>query len=593
MAQDLQKILNIRPEIAFFASVQDREGIKNFGMLEDDRRRHMYILGKTGMGKSTLLTNMILQDIHNGHGVCFLDPHGETVEYVLKRIPEHRLKDVVYFNPADTEFPIGFNIFESVNDEQMFLLAAGMMSVFQRIWEGAWSARMEYILNNTLLALLEIPGNTLLDVVRMLTDDVFRKRVIDGIIDPVVKNFWIKEFASFNDKYRTEAIAPILNKIGQFFSTSLIRNILGQQKSTINIRTIMDEGKILLINLSKGRLGEDNSAILGSLMITRIQLAAMSRVDIPEHERRDFYMYVDEFQNFITDTFAVILSEARKYRLSLILAHQYIAQLMESDNQKVKNAIFGNVGTMVAFRVGAEDGEALEKEFAPIFTFRDLTKLNKAQIALKMTIGGRSTTAFLASTLPPIYPDETGLEQKAIDLSREQFACGQAEVSKKIRERLEPEIDPEDTEKQIKKKRKASVAYVQTREDVIQERRERGEYAPRQNSYSQPPSPQYSPKPMQNPTPKPAVVVQPPQSSAVVDAVKSAPIVAVDVTALEAKIRQNSNPGVIQTTPYQKPGSRPTHSAVSHNGMYHAAVQKMSLPIATSKLADLKSRLSK
>ncbi len=593
MAQDLQKILNIRPEIAFFASVQDREGIKNFGMLEDDRRRHMYILGKTGMGKSTLLTNMILQDIHNGHGVCFLDPHGETVEYVLKRIPEHRLKDVVYFNPADTEFPIGFNIFESVNDEQMFLLAAGMMSVFQRIWEGAWSARMEYILNNTLLALLEIPGNTLLDVVRMLTDDVFRKRVIDGIIDPVVKNFWIKEFASFNDKYRTEAIAPILNKIGQFFSTSLIRNILGQQKSTINIRTIMDEGKILLINLSKGRLGEDNSAILGSLMITRIQLAAMSRVDIPEHERRDFYMYVDEFQNFITDTFAVILSEARKYRLSLILAHQYIAQLMESDNQKVKNAIFGNVGTMVAFRVGAEDGEALEKEFAPIFTFRDLTKLNKAQIALKMTIGGRSTTAFLASTLPPIYPDETGLEQKAIDLSREQFACGQAEVSKKIRERLEPEIDPEDTEKQIKKKRKASVAYVQTREDVIQERRERGEYAPRQNSYSQPPSPQYSPKPMQNPAPKPAVVVQPPQSSVVVDAAKSAPIVAVDVTALEAKIRQNSNPGVIQTTPYQKPGSRPAHSATSHNGMYHAAVQKMSPPIATSKLADLKSRLSK
>ena len=593
MAQDLQKILNIRPEIAFFASVQDREGIKNFGMLEDDRRRHMYVLGKTGMGKSTLLTNMILQDIHNGHGVCFLDPHGETVEYVLKRIPEHRLKDVVYFNPADTEFPIGFNIFESVNDEQMFLLAAGMMSVFQRIWEGAWSARMEYILNNTLLALLEIPGNTLLDVVRMLTDDVFRKRVIDGIIDPVVKNFWIKEFASFNDKYRTEAIAPILNKIGQFFSTSLIRNILGQQKSTINIRTIMDEGKILLINLSKGRLGEDNSAILGSLMITRIQLAAMSRVDIPEHERRDFYMYVDEFQNFITDTFAVILSEARKYRLSLILAHQYIAQLMESDNQKVKNAIFGNVGTMVAFRVGAEDGEALEKEFAPIFTFRDLTKLNKAQIALKMTIGGRSTTAFLASTLPPIYPDETGLEQKAIDLSREQFACGQAEVSKKIRERLEPEIDPEDTEKQIKKKRKASVAYVQTREDVIQERRERGEYVPRQNSYSQPPSPQYSPKPMQNPASKPVAVVQPLQPTAVVNPVKPAPVVAVDVTALEAKIRQNSNPGVIQKTPYQKPLARPTNQPSTQTGMYQAAVQKISSPTNTGKLADLKSRLSK
>lgn len=464
--------LNIRPEIAYFGSVQDRDGVKNFGILADDRRRHMYCLGKTGMGKSTLLTNLILQDIHNGHGCCFLDPHGETVEYVLERIPEHRKKDVVYFNPADTDFPVGFNIFESVNDEQMFLLAAGMMSVFQRIWEGAWSARMEYILNNTLLALLETPGNTLLDVVRMLTDDVFRKRVIDGIIDPVVKNFWIKEFASFNDKYRTEAIAPILNKVGQFFSTSLIRNILGQQKSTINIRQIMDEGKILLINLSKGRLGEDNSNLLGSMMITRIQLAAMSRVDIPEHERRDFYMYVDEFQNFITDTFAVILSEARKYRLSLILAHQYIAQLTESDNQKVKNAIFGNVGTMLTFRVGAEDGEALEKEFAPIFTYRDLTKLNKAQIALKMTIGGKSTTAFLASTIAPLYPEESGLKDEIIALSREQFTTPANIVSAAIRKRLEPEIEPGDTEKQIKKKKKASIAYVKTREDVIKERKE-------------------------------------------------------------------------------------------------------------------------
>lgn len=462
--------LNIRPEIAYFGSVQDRDGVKNFGILADDRRRHMYCLGKTGMGKSTLLTNLILQDIYNGHGCCFLDPHGETVEYVLERIPEHRKKDVVYFNPADTDFPIGFNIFESVNDEQMFLLAAGMMSVFQRIWEGAWSSRMEYILNNTLLALLETPGNTLLDVVRMLTDDVFRKKVIDGIIDPVVKNFWIKEFAAFNDKYRTEAIAPILNKVGQFFSTSLIRNILGQTKSTINIRQIMDEGKILLINLSKGKLGEDNSNLLGSMMITRIQLAAMSRVDIPENERRDFYMYVDEFQNFITDTFAVILSEARKYRLSLILAHQYIAQLTESDNQKVKNAIFGNVGTMLTFRVGAEDGEALEKEFAPIFTYRDLTKLNKAQIALKMTIGGKSTTAFLASTIAPLYPEESGLKNEIIELSRLQFTKPASEVSAAIRQRLEPEIEEGDTDKQIKKKKKATIAYVKTREDVLKEK---------------------------------------------------------------------------------------------------------------------------
>jgi hypothetical protein len=602
MSQDLTKILNIRPEIAYFGSVQDREGIKNFGMYEDDRRRHMYVLGKTGMGKSTLLTNMILQDIHNGHGVCFLDPHGETVEYVLQRIPEHRIKDVVYFNPADTEHPIGFNIFESVNDEQMFLLAAGMMSVFQRIWEGAWSARMEYILNNTLLALLETPGNTLLDVVRMLTDDVFRQRVIKDIIDPVVKNFWIKEFASFNDKYRTEAIAPILNKIGQFFSIGLIRNILGQEKSTINIRSIMDEGKILLINLSKGRLGDDNSAILGSLMITRIQLAAMSRVDMPENERRDFYMYVDEFQNFITDTFAVILSEARKYRLSLILAHQYIAQLVESDNQKVKNAIFGNVGTMLAFRVGAEDGEALEKEFAPIFTFRDLTKLNKAQVALKMTIGGRSTNAFLASTLPPIYPLETGCEAAVVAASRERYTRPLAEVAKKIRDRLEPEINPEDNERQIKKKRAATIAYSKTRDDIVRERREN---PPEQQSYApRPPPPAPISKP---PTPpqQPTAILQRQPSPA--PAPQPRPVPTSDPAAqLEQQIRRNSHQGFVErrnnngqnnsqpgfqrrrtdarysTAPTQRPSQQPV-----------ASPQTPQTPKLPSKLDSLKAKLSK
>lgn len=466
MSDTVKDLINIRPEIVYFGQVATREGIKRFGMLDDDRRRHMYILGKTGMGKSTLLENMILQDIHNGHGVCFLDPHGESVEYVLKRIPKERIEDVVYFNPSDISHPIGFNIFESTNGEEIFLLASGMMAVFKRIWEGAWSARMEYILNNTLLALLETPGNTLLDVVRMLTDDTFRKKVVAGIVDPVVKNFWIKEFASFNDKYRTEAIAPILNKIGQFFSTGVIRNILGQQKSTINIRKIMDDGKILLINLSKGRLGDDNSAILGSLMITRIQLAAMSRVEIAEKDRRDFYMYVDEFQNFITDTFAVILSEARKYRLALVLAHQYINQLTETGNLKVKNAIFGNVGTLLSFRVGAEDGEVLEKEYAPIFTYQDLTKLNKTEIALKMTINGKATNAFLASTLPPIYPDESHTEAQVVSFSRSHYGKNAEEVADIIKKRLEPEIDPTDSPKNIKKKQKAVLGFIRTREQA-------------------------------------------------------------------------------------------------------------------------------
>jgi hypothetical protein len=462
--EPLNKVLNIRPEICYFARVASREGVKNFGILQDDRRRHMYVLGKTGMGKSTLLTNVVLQDIHNGKGVCFIDPHGEGVEYVLKRIPEHRKNDVIYFNPSDLSFPIGFNIFEASNNEETYLLAAGMMAVFKRIWEGSWSSRMEYILNNTLLALLETPGNTLLDVVRMLTDDVFRGEVVSNLRDPVVNNFWTKEFAGFNDKYRTEAIAPILNKIGQFFSTSLIRNLLGQQISTIDMRQIMDGGKILLINLSKGKLGEDNSALLGSLLITKLQLAAMSRVDTPEDERRDFILVVDEFQNFVTDSFSVILSEARKYRLSLVIAHQYLGQLTETQNYKVKNAIFGNVGTMISFAVGAEDAQELEKEFAPIITYQDLTRLNKTQVAMKMLINGRSTPAFLANTLAPIYPQETGLEAEVIELSRHKFGTQEIFVSEAIKNRLSAPLEnPKNLSRRKKKKHKqASQTLLQT-----------------------------------------------------------------------------------------------------------------------------------
>ena len=387
-------MVNIRPDICYFGQVNDRGLGKKFGILQDDRRRHMYILGKSGMGKSTLLENMILQDIYNGHGVCFMDPHGDSSETILDRIPSWRKNDVVYFNPGDMENPIGFNMLEAKRGEQPFLIASGMMAVFGRIWAGMWSSRMEYILNNTLLALLETPGNTLLGVVRMLTDKDFMTKIVDNCEDPMVRNFWIKEFASFNDKYRTEAIAPILNKIGQFFSTDLIRNILGQPKSTIDFRDIMDNKKILIVNLSKGKIGEDNSNLLGSFIVTKLQLAAMSRVDIPEHERNDFYLYVDEFQNFTTDSFATILSEARKYRLCLILAHQYISQLTESGNEKVRNAIFGNVSTICTFRVGTDDAEFLEKEFDPIFTGSQLLGLNKHQLIMKLSINGKTVAAF-------------------------------------------------------------------------------------------------------------------------------------------------------------------------------------------------------
>ena len=424
--------LNLRPDICYFGNVSDRGISKNFGILQDDRRRHMYILGKSGMGKSTLLENMILQDIYNGHGVCFLDPHGDSATYILDRIPSFRQNDVIYVNPSDTDFPIGLNMLENNRGEEAFLIASGMMAVFSRIWAGMWSSRMEYILNNTLLALLETPGNTLLAVVRLLTDNDFRKKIVGNVQDPLVKNFWNKEFAGFNDKYRTEAIAPILNKIGQFFSTDLVRNILGQPKSTIDMRDIMDNRKIFIVNLSKGKLGEDNSNLLGSLIVTKLQLAAMSRVDMPESARADFYLYVDEFQNFTSDSFATILSEARKYRLNLILAHQYISQLTESGNEKIRNAIFGNVGTMLSFRVGSDDGAVLEKEYEPVFQSQQLINLNARQVALKMSISGKPCMPFIASTLPPIFADLGGRLENVIASSRERNTRPKAEVKDKI-----------------------------------------------------------------------------------------------------------------------------------------------------------------
>jgi hypothetical protein len=304
---------------------------------------------------------------------------------------------------------------------------------------------MEYILSNTLLGLLETPGNTLLGVVRMLTDKDFRAKIVKNIKDPMVRNFWVKEFASFNDKYRTEAIAPVLNKIGQFFSTDLIRNILGQTKSTIDMREIIDKKKILIVNLSKGRLGEDNSELLGSLLVTKLQLAAMSRVDIPEEERSDFYLYVDEFQNFTTDSFATILSEARKYRLNLILAHQYIAQLTETGNEKIKNAIFGNVGSIVSFRVGADDAERLAKEFEPVFSTQQLINLNATQIALKLSIDGKATDPFMANTLPPVFANMGGRTNIVVALSRERYARDREVVKDKINRWLSDDGEQEVT----------------------------------------------------------------------------------------------------------------------------------------------------
>src|SRR3989339_1825102 len=333
------------PDINFFAMVNFRNQNRKFGIRTDDRRRHMYVVGKTGMGKTTLMENMVLNDIYAGHGVGLVDPHGDFAEKIIDYIPANRVNDVVYFNPADIDFPIGFNILETIRPEQKHLVVSGLMGVFKKIWPDVWSARMEYILNNTILALLDYPGTTLLGINRLLADDDYRRRVVNNLKDPVVKAFLVNEFASYNDRYKQEAVAPIQNKIGQFLSASVIRNIVAQVKSRIDIREIMDNQKIFIMNLSKGRIGEDNSRLLGGMLITKIQLSAMERVDIPEKDRRDFYLYIDEFQNFATESFASILSEARKYHLCLTIGHQYIGQLEVGGNMVVRDAIFGNVGT--------------------------------------------------------------------------------------------------------------------------------------------------------------------------------------------------------------------------------------------------------
>jgi CxxC-x17-CxxC domain-containing protein len=415
-------------DINFFAKTNFRNQERIFGIKED-----MYVVGKTGMGKSNLLENMAIQDIQNDKGVCVIDPHGEFADKMLKAVPSHRVNDVIYFNPADVEYPIAFNILEAVEEDKKHLIASGMMGVFKKIWPDVWSARMEYILNNTILALLDYPGSTMLGVSRMMSDSDFRKRVYPAIKDPVVKGFWINEFDKWDDKFRKEAVAAIQNKVGQFLSSSVIRHVVGQAKSSIDLRDIMDNQKILIVNLSKGRIGEDSMRLLGGMLITKMQLAVMGRVDIPEEERKDFYLYVDEFQNFANESFAGILSEARKYRLNLTLTHQYINQLIFDNNTGMRDAIFGNVGTIVTFRVGAEDAEFLEKEFDPVFLLNDIVNLSKYNIYLKLMIDGIAGDAFSAVTLPPFDLSETaGNAEKVIRISRERYGKNRAEIEEKI-----------------------------------------------------------------------------------------------------------------------------------------------------------------
>lgn len=418
-------------QITYFAATNTRGKRELFGIKGLDRGKHMYVIGKTGMGKSTMLENLAIQDIQNGHGIAFIDPHGSTAEKLLDFIPYERIDDVVYFAPFDTDYPVGFNVMENVGFDKRHLVVSGLMGAFKRIWVDAWSARMEYILQNTLLALLEYPDTTLLDVNRMLTNKTYRNAVIEKITDPVVAAFWKEEFAGFTDTYTREATPAIQNKIGQFTSNPLVRNMVGQPTSTFDVRKIMDEKKIFIVNLSKGRIGESNAALLGSMLTVKIYLSAMSRADEPAIRLAKlprFYFYVDEFQSMMNESFAAILSESRKYKLALTLANQYVEQMEET----VRDAVFGNIGTMVTFRVGPFDAETLKVLFEPTFTAEDLVALGMGQIYLTLMIDGVGSKPFSAQTIPPIEAPSVTYRNDVIVRSRMRFARAKTEVEELI-----------------------------------------------------------------------------------------------------------------------------------------------------------------
>ena len=405
-----------KKDINFFGKAEYKNRDSIFGIRSIDRRKHMYIIGKTGAGKSTLIANMAIDDIRRDRGVAIIDPHGDLSETIMEYIPKRRINDVVYLEPFDTERPFALNVLEIKNQTHRDLVASGIVSIFYKLYGDSWGPRLEYILRNTVLTLLEIPNSTLVGALPLLADPKFRANNLKHVKDPVLLNFWLREFDKMTDKLRVEAIAPIQNKIGQFVSSKMIRNIIGQSKSTIDLEEIMNSGKILILNLSQGKLGEDNAALLGAMLITQMQLAAMNRSFMKENDRRDFFMYVDEFQNFATSSFIKILSEARKYRLALTLANQYIEQIDED----VMTAIFGNVGTLISFVVGARDAEFLTKEFSGLYTQNDLVALGKFETVLKMSINEMTSLPFPAKTLPlPSVKNENS--EKIIRLSKEKY----------------------------------------------------------------------------------------------------------------------------------------------------------------------------
>ncbi|MFW6110077.1 MAG: type IV secretion system DNA-binding domain-containing protein [Patescibacteria group bacterium] len=416
-------------DISYFARTTFRDRLIKFGIKDEDRPRHMYVVGKTGTGKTTLFRNMMIQEMQRGEGVGFVDPHGDSIDYLMDFVPPERVDDVVLFDPADKKYPVGFNMLELENQEHKSLVASGLIDVFRKRFEFSWGPRLEHILRNCVMTLLEVPNTTLLGVTRLLQDKNYRKYIVHKVEDPVIKRFWEEEFKGMlsNNRLVTQAIAPIQNRLGQFLSSPIIRNIVGQAHSSIDFYEVMNEGKILFVNLSKGKIGVDDSSILGSMFVSRMQYEAMRRVELPEEERKNFLLYVDEFQNFASGAFANILSEARKYHLCLNLTHQYVDQLPE----EMCDAVFGNVGTIISFTLGSQDAEVLANEFAPVFTAEDIIGLERYHVYLELMIDGMSSQPFSAVSLPPVF-DREGTADEVLELSRKKYGRSREKVEKAV-----------------------------------------------------------------------------------------------------------------------------------------------------------------
>lgn len=444
----------------YVAALEEKKYI--FGLLRDDRRRHMYIIGKSGVGKSKLQELMIRQDIAYGHGVCAIDPHGEFIDDILDFIPKERINDVCIIDPSDTEFPISFNPLSNVDPSFKHQLTQGLIEVLQKQFGANWTPRLEHVFRFTTLALLDYPYATMRGMISMLTDRNYRQKVVEYIQDDMVKRFWAIEFADWSEKFDTDAIIPLVNKLGQFLSDPMLRNIFGQSENKVDLEKMMNEQKIILINLSKGKIGEENASFFGSMFITKIKQAGMARAKLDKHDRKDFYLYVDEFQNVVTETFENILSEARKYGICLTMAHQYVGQILP----KVQAAVLGNVGTIVSFRIGGDDAVKLKPEFAPVFDVKDLINLGIGEFYIKATIEGETYDPFSAETLRVLPPAHAPLRKEIVAASRKAYAIPAGEA-KKLIELEESTIIRSAQEKAAITGKKADTSSSQNAEPLI------------------------------------------------------------------------------------------------------------------------------